>query len=74
MKQFTERDKEIYKFIRSYFSEHGFSPSIREIGNAVFMSRSAVQRHLLKMQELGYLTMTPRTPRSIVIFPLETVE
>lgn len=67
MKQFTERDKEIYKYIRRYSAEHGFSPSVREIGSAVYMSRSAVQRHLYKLQELGYISITPKIPRSIVI-------
>lgn len=66
-KQFTDRDKEVLLFVQKYMMEHGYSPTIREIGKAVFMNPNSVQRHLYKMVELGYLSITPRTPRSIVL-------
>ena len=67
MKKFTDRDREIFTFIQDYYQKNGFSPSIREIGAGVYMSRTAVQRHLYKMVEIGYLTISPKTPRSIVL-------
>ena len=66
-KQFTERDKEVLLFIQKYIYDHGYSPSIREISKAVYMSRNAVHYHLYKMVELGYLSITPKTARSIVL-------
>lgn len=67
MKQLTERDKEMLCFIASFQEEHGYSPSLREIGKGLYMSVATTQRHLYKMVELGYLKITPRTPRSIVL-------
>lgn len=67
MKQFTERDKEIINFISTYHNLYGYSPTVREIGKNLYMSRTAVQRHLYKLVELGYVKMTPKTPRSIVL-------
>ena len=67
MKQFTVRDNEILKFISTYQNLYGYSPSVREIGKNLFMSKTAVQRHLYKLVELGYLHITPKTPRSIVL-------
>lgn len=67
MREFTERDNEIVKFISTYQSTYGYSPSVREIGRNLFMSTTAVQRHLCKLVEMGYINVTPKTPRSIVL-------
>lgn len=67
MKQCTERDKEILHFIMEYTENHGYSPSVREIGKSLYLSSTTTYRHLYKLVELGYLSMTPKTPRSIVI-------
>ena len=67
MKQYTERDNEIIDFIFQYQQLYGYSPTVREIGKNLYMSKTAVQRHLYKLVELGYLNMTPKTPRSIVL-------
>lgn len=46
----------IQKFIVDYITEHGYSPSVREIGDGVSLkSTSSVQRHLVKMLENGEL-------------------
>lgn len=67
MRKYTERDKEVITFISNYIHIHGYSPSIREIGKSLYMSKSTAERHLFKLVELGYLRMTPKTPRSIVL-------
>ena len=67
MKQFTERDREIIDFISTYQRLYGYSPTVREIGKNLYMSTTAVQRHLYKLVELGFVKMTPKTPRSIVL-------
>lgn len=67
MKQFTERDKEVLLFIQKYQYEKGYSPSVREIGKNLYMSTTTVRRRLYKLTELGYVTITPKTPRSIVL-------
>lgn len=67
MKQFTERDKEVLLFIQRYQYEKGYSPTVREIGKNLYMSTTSAQRRLCKLVELGFVTITPKTPRSIVI-------
>lgn len=67
MKQFTERDKEVLLFIQSFQFEKGYSPSVREISKNLYMSTTTVRRRLYKLTELGYVTITPKTPRSIVL-------
>lgn len=67
MKQFTERDKEVLLYIQKYQYEKGYSPSVREIGKNLYMSTTTVRRRLYKLTELGYVTITPKTPRSIVL-------
>lgn len=67
MQKFTDRDKEVLEFIQTYKEARGISPSVREIGAAVYMSVPTVQRHLWKLCQLGYISMEPRKPRTIVI-------
>ena len=67
MKQFTERDKEVLLYIQKYQYEKGYSPSVREIGRNLYMSTTTAQRRLYKLVELGYVSVTPKTPRSIVL-------
>ena len=66
-KRYTERDKEVLLYILQYQHENGYSPSVRDISNGCYMSASTAQRHLYKLVELGYLMITPKTPRSIVV-------
>lgn len=56
----TERGKgiriEMQKFIITYITKHGYSPSVREIGDGVGLkSPGGVQAHLNKMFETGML-------------------
>ena len=67
MKQFTERDKEVLLYIQQYQYEKGYSPSVREIGKGLYMSRTSAQRRLCRLVELGYIRMSPKIPRSIVL-------
>lgn len=58
----------IREFIIAYIIEHGYSPSVREIGDGVGLkSSSTVQAHLIKMLESGDLETDAGigTPRAI---------
>lgn len=63
----TERNMEVYQFIKHFQEDHGFSPSIREIGRGVYMSPACVYRHLGKLVSLGMISMEPKQPRTIVL-------
>ena len=52
----SKRQRAIYDFICSYTDEHGYPPSVREIGEAVGLkSPSTVHFHLKHLEELGVI-------------------
>lgn len=60
--------KRILQYVIHYIQEHGYSPSVREIGDGVGLnSTSSVQTQLQKMLETGQLETDapPGTPRAI---------
>ena len=57
--------REVLQFIREFFKEHGISPSITEVADGCFRSRSGVVRYLDLLQARGYIERIPRSPRSI---------
>ena len=66
----TERQKDVYNFIKDYHFKKGYSPSLREIAQGVYCSKPVAQKHLLALIDKGYITYTPRTARSIVILQI----
>lgn len=60
--------QDILDFIKSHVAEHGFPPSVREVGQAVGLSStSTVQHYLVALQREGKLTRHPRFPRTLVV-------
>ncbi len=60
------RRNRILEFVRIYTDEHGFAPSIREIGKAVGVrSTKAVKYHLDILVDEGLLKRIPRQARGI---------
>lgn len=56
MEKLTKRQDDILKFIKEYVVEHGFPPTIREIGKAVDLSSPAtVYVHLSNLEKKGYI-------------------
>ncbi len=64
-----ERNKErILNYLDKYINDHGYSPSVREIAQAVgFKSTSTVHSYLLDLQEEGYITYADGKRRAISI-------
>lgn len=66
--ELTRRQREIYEFICTYTNEHGYPPSVREIGKAVGLaSPSTVHMHLKALQERGYIKRDSKKPRTIEV-------
>jgi repressor LexA len=70
----TDRQMAILKVIDEHMREHGYPPSVREIGSAVGLtSTSTVHAHLGTLQRLGYLRRDPTKPRAIEVrFDIES--
>lgn len=64
----AEMRKRILKAIESYIQDHGYSPSVREIGDMVGLkSPASVHSHLVCMQKYGMIETDASlgTPRAI---------
>ena len=63
-----KRQIAIYEFIRTYTDEHGYPPSVREIGAAVGLaSPSTVHMHLKVLEERGLIKRDSKKPRTIEV-------
>jgi repressor LexA len=64
----SERQHRILEVIRDAVAQHGYPPSVREIGNAVGLnSPSSVHSQLAALERGGYLRRDPARPRAIEI-------
>jgi repressor LexA len=62
----SKRQAAIYDYIRTYTEDHGYPPSVREIGSAVGLkSPSTVHMHLKALEELSLIRRDPKKPRTI---------
>jgi repressor LexA len=62
----TKRQQEIFEFIKRYSSEHGYPPTVRDIGKAIGLtSSSTVHAHLANLEKLGVLRRDPTKPRAL---------
>ncbi len=68
MKQLTAKQQQIYDYIVSFTGEHGYPPSVREIGEYVGLkSPSTVHFHLKGLQSAGLITQAAGKTRAISI-------
>jgi repressor LexA len=52
----TERQSKVLRAIESFILEHGYSPTIRQLGRILnIVSPSAVFKHILSLEKKGYL-------------------
>jgi len=62
----TTRQQEIWQFLAEYVDDHGYPPTVREIGDAVGLaSPSTVHAHLANLERAGLLRRDPTKPRAI---------
>lgn len=63
----TPRQQAILDVIASFTREHGYPPSVREIGERVGLSSSStVQSHLKTLERRGFIKRDPTKPRALV--------
>jgi len=64
----TWRQRKVLQVIRDSVEQRGYSPSFREIGDAVGLaSTSTVFHHLSRLEEKGYLRRVDGEPRTIEV-------
>jgi len=64
----TPRQRRILEVITDAIDDHGYPPSVREMGMAVGLASSSSVAHQLKVLEAkGFLTRDPNRPRAIEV-------
>jgi repressor LexA len=66
LERLSERQKNILRYMRQYIDQHGFPPTIREIGVATNInSTSVVNYNLDKLVTMGWLERSERVSRGL---------
>ncbi|GAA2340432.1 transcriptional repressor LexA [Saccharopolyspora halophila] len=64
--ELSDRQLRVLQAIREWMHEHGYPPSVREIGDAVGLtSTSSVAYQLRVLERKGYLRRDPHRPRTV---------
>ena len=64
----TKRQQEIFEYVKTYVREHGYPPTVRDIGKAIGLtSSSTVHAHLANLEKLGVLKRDPTKPRALEV-------
>ncbi len=64
----TKRQQEIFDYVKRYRADHGYPPTVRDIGKAIGLtSSSTVHAHLSNLEKLGLLRRDPTKPRAIEV-------
>ena len=68
MGNLTPKQQRIYDFIQDFAAQHGYPPSVREIGSAVGLkSPSTVHFHLKGLEEAGVIVKAEGKTRAITL-------
>jgi repressor LexA len=68
----TRRQKEILDFLNDYIQQHGYAPTIEEIGSHFSLrSLATVHKHLSNLQEKGLIRREWNRSRALELVPTE---
>src|SRR5947207_4951684 len=71
----TPRQRQIWDCLVDYVDQHGYPPTVREIGEAVGLaSPSTVHAHLANLERAGLLRRDPTKPRALELIGRERRE
>lgn len=57
----------ILTFILAYTLDNGYPPTLREIGKACHLTKTAVWYHLNRLNDMGIITKQPKRIRGITL-------
>jgi repressor LexA len=67
LEKLSERQSEIYQYIKTFREDHGYSPTFRETADGIGVSLTTVMAHSLALRDKGYITWEDKIARSIVL-------
>jgi repressor LexA len=66
----TKRQREILDYLNEFIQQHGYAPSLEEIGRRFNLSSLAtVHKHLTNLQEKGFIRRAWNRSRSVELLP-----
>src|SRR5688572_25017056 len=66
----TKRQREILDYLNEFIAQHGYAPSLEEIGRRFNLSSLAtVHKHLTNLQEKGFIRRAWNRSRSVELVP-----
>jgi repressor LexA len=69
----TKRQREILDYLNDFIAQHGYAPSLEEIGRRFNLSSLAtVHKHLTNLQEKGFIRRAWNRSRSVEVVPTRT--
>jgi len=69
----TKRQREILDYLQDFIQQHGYAPSLEEIGRRFGLSSLAtVHKHLTNLQEKGFIKRAWNRSRSVEMIPTQT--
>lgn len=70
MQPLTKRQREILDYLQEFIQQHGYAPSLEEIGRRFNLSSLAtVHKHLTNLQEKGFIRRSWNRSRSLELLP-----
>ena len=70
----TDRQKAILDFLKSFVSESGYPPTVRDIGSHFNIQWAAAKNHLKALETKGYIRVNQYKSRGIEIYGLKQSE
>ncbi len=71
----TKRQREILDYLNEFIQQHGYAPSLEEIGRRFSLSSLAtVHKHLTNLQEKGFIRRAWNRSRSVELVPTRVGE
>ena len=70
MQPLTKRQREILDYLNEFIQQHGYAPSLEEVGKRFNLSSLAtVHKHLTNLQEKGFIRRAWNRSRSVELLP-----
>lgn len=74
MQPLTKRQREILDYLNSFIQQHGYAPSLEEVGKRFGLSSLAtVHKHLTNLQQKGFIKRAWNRSRSVEVMPTRVV-
>jgi len=69
----TKRQREILDYLNDFIQQHGYAPSLEEVGRRFGLSSLAtVHKHLTNLQQKGFIKRAWNRSRSVELLPTRT--